>query len=72
MEILCVPGPLLAGLAEMCWSNVCSAQSARLDWLEPFAAGDLRMVPAMSPNEDVWNVPYLGNFIHYMLPVVEE
>ena len=72
MEDLCVPGPLLAGLAEMCWSNVCSAQAARLDWLEPFAAGDFRMVPAMSPDEDVWNVPYLGNFIHYMLPVVEE
>ena len=29
-----VPWPLLAGLAEMCWSNVCSAQAARLDWLD--------------------------------------
>ena len=66
-----VPGPLLAGLAEMCWSNVCSAQAARLDWLEPFASGDLRIVPFMSPNEDVWNVPYLGNFVHYMLPVID-
>ena len=68
MEALHVPSLVSIGLAEMCWSGVCSAQATRLGWIMPFVKQDIRMVPSLSPSEDVWNISYLGNFVHHVLP----